>query len=72
MKYLEIILLMLMKNNKEVLEYYAGMILINKYSMIHMQNSVKNIKREQKKPLNYQKIFNHKIKNNVNNFYKKN
>ena len=44
---------MLMKNNKEVLEYYAGMILINKYSMIHMQNSVKNIKREQKKPLNY-------------------
>ena len=72
MKYSEIILLMLMKNNKEVLEYYAGMILINRFSMIHMRNSVKNIKREHIKPLNYQKIFNHKIKNNVNNFYKKN
>ena len=44
---------MLMKNNKEVLEYYAGMILINRFSMIHMRNSVKNIKREHIKPLNY-------------------
>ena len=72
MKYSEIILLMLMKNNKEVLEYYAGMILINRFSMIHMRNSVKNIKREHIKPLNYQKIFNHKKKNNVNYFYRKN
>lgn len=53
MKYLEIILLMLMKNNKEVLEYYVGMIFQNKYFTIHTKNLFKNIKKEQKKELNY-------------------